>query len=251
MNLPESEKREFINSDRDYFDINLIRGKTYKNIMIVVCNTMDEPLCIVTAANIIDKTTECYPFTMKLERILKAENIHIQNLEDSSTDKEIGHLDEFVLKEKFTIWNDAESYHLRNFEAKLSTELLSKLGRFGVKINEQIKGLNLKRARWMPRRKILRENAAHKRDFIMKLNLSNINIQIFAESKDYFVIKLASCYKKYQEMIEPSVTLAELSGLEVQFSSAKWNLGDQNITTLLSLPKILVKKNFVLKDSPM
>ena len=251
LNFSQEEKNRFIKPDREYFDITLIRMKTYKNIMVVVCNTLSEPLCIVNITNIIDKTTECYPFQMNLERIVKAEGIQIQSIDDVNNYKEIGHLDEFVLKEKFTIWNDSESYHLRNFEAKLSTELLGKLGRFGVKINEQIKGLNLKRARWMPRRKVLRENAAHKRDFILKMNLSNINIQINAESGDYFVVKLASCYKKAQQIIEPTVNLAELSGFEVQFSSAKWNLGEENLVTLLSLPKAFVKKNFTLKDSPL
>lgn len=251
--LSPQEKERFICADRDYFDIVLVRSKTYKNIMVVVCNTLDEPICIVTVGNVLDKTTECYPFSMNLERILKVEGVNIQNLEDSNTDKIIGHLDEFVLKEKFTIWNDSESYHLRNFDIKLTTELVAKLARFGVKINEQIKGLNLKRARWMPRRKVLRENAGHKRDFIMQLNLSNINIQVHAESKDFFVVKLASCYKKPMETIESTITLAELSGFEVLFSSAKWNLGDvdQNLITLLSLPKVFVKKNFTLKDSPM
>jgi hypothetical protein len=251
--LTKADKEKFICADREYFDINLVRSKTYKNIMVVVCNTLDEPICIVTINNILDKTTECYPFNMKLERILKAEGIQIQNLEDSNTDRQIGHLDEFVLEEKFTVWNDSESYHLRNFEIKLSTELVAKLTRFGLKINEQIKGLNLKRARWMPRRKVLRENAGFKRDFILKLNLSNINIQINAESKDYFIVKLASCYKKPMDTIEPTMTFAELSGFEVQFSSAKWNLGDheQNLITLLSLPKTFIKKNFTLKDSPM
>lgn len=249
--LNQAEKEEFIAPDREYFDIVLVRGKTYKNITVVVCNTMDEPICILTLGNIIDKTTECYPFNMKLERILKAEGINIQTLEDSDSDRQIGHLDEFVLNEKFTIWNDSESYHLRNFDIKLSTELVAKLTKFGVKIMGQIKGLRLKRARWMPRRKVLRENAGHKRDFIMKLNLSNINIQINAESRDYFVIKLASCYKKTVDVIEPTVTLAELSNFEIQFSSAKWNLGDENLVTLLSLPKVFVKKNFTLKDSPL
>lgn len=116
--------------------------------MIVVCNTNEEPICIVRIGNFYKKAVETHPFNMKFEQITKVENVVIQELDSTSeNDKVIGKLDEFSSHESFTVWNDFDNYHLRNLQIELSTQLLSKLIKMGMKIGEQMSGLGIKNSK--------------------------------------------------------------------------------------------------------
>jgi hypothetical protein len=245
--LSKEEKELFFVADRGIFDVNIIRSKSVKSLILVICDTLDAPLCILRAKNILQRTTECYPYEMKFENIVKAENLILQDIDcTSENDKIIGRIDEVVTTNCYTVWNDLDSYLLRNFEASLSSELLARLYLFGIKAKEQFGGLKIKSSRWVPRRKMLKDNAALKQDFILKLNVSNINLKINLEGDKYFMLNIASIQKEREEFIEPVISMLTLSNLEIGFSAPKWIESAGQPSNLITIPKIILKKNFSL-----
>lgn len=249
-NFSAKEKEIYHNADRDFFDVFMVRNKTFKNIMVVICNTNEEPICIARIGNVFKKAIETHPFSMRFEQITKVENVVLQELDcQTDSDKIIGKLDEFSSHECFTIWNDFDNYHLRNLELKLSTEMLSKLVKMGLKLKEQMDGLNIKNSKWIPRRKILKENAAFKRDFIMKVDVNNIEVDIYSESGVNLSLSLGSITKEPLVIIKPVVNILEVSNLTVKFSSPQWNIEQDKPLTLFSVPKIILKKSYILKHS--
>lgn len=250
--LSLADKKTYHNADRDYFDVVMTRIKNIKNLMVVICNTNGEPVCIARIDNVLHKVIETFPFSVKFEQLIKVENIVLQQL-NCQTDKDqvIGRLDEFSSHESHNIWNDFHNYHLRNLELQLGTELFSKLAKAVIKLKEQLDGLRIRNSKWIPRRRLLKENSSYKKDFLMKVNVSNIRVQIQSESGDQCIIYLASCNKEPLDTIKSVVQMLEISGLTVQFKSAKVSSGQEQVITLLSLPKLILKKNFTLKNSPM
>lgn len=246
------DKETYHNADRDYFDVVMTRVKQLRNLMVVVCNIHEEPLCIVRISNVFNKVIETFPFSMKFQQELKVENILLQQL-NCQTEKDlvIGHIDEFSTNESYNVWNDFQNYHLRNLDLQLSTELFSKLIKFAMKFKEQLDGLRIRNSKWIPRRKILRENASYKKDFLLKVNVSSIQVQIQSESGDQCIISLASCNKDPLDNIKSVVDMLEVSNIKIQFRSAKCNFDQDQLVTLLSLPKVVIKKNFTLKNSPV
>ena len=86
----------------------IVRSKTVKKCVAVLCDTADEPMCIIRLDNILDKTTETYPFNMVIDHTVKAEKLVFQDIDSQSeSDKVIGRIDEVVMSEFFNVWNDA------------------------------------------------------------------------------------------------------------------------------------------------
>lgn len=251
-NLSIADKKAFHNADRDFFDVDMTRTKTFKNMMVVVCNTNEEPICIVRIGNFYKKAVETHPFSMKFEQITKIENVTLQEL-DCQTDQDhiIGKMDEYSSHEHFTVWNDFENHHLRNLELKLSNQMLSKMVKMALKLKEQMDGLRIRNSKWIPRRKILKENAALKRDSILKVDVSNIQVNIFSESGVRFSITIGNINKEPQTVFKPVVNMLEVSNLTVNFSSPQWNIEQERELTLVSLPKVILKKSYCIKNSPV
>ena len=125
-NMSAQDKDKSFSPDRGLYDVKMVRKKFVKQLVVFLCNTADEPLCLVKTQNLLDITTETYPYTMLFERIIKTENLTLENV-TLEQNQPIGKLDEIVLHEHFNIENDSESYHLRNFEANFDSSVLSKL----------------------------------------------------------------------------------------------------------------------------
>ena len=135
-NFTQAQKDKYFVPDRDLYDATLVRSKQVKQLVVVLCNTADEPLCIVRASNISDTTTETYPYRMSLDRKIKVENVILENASLASQSL-IGRLEEVVIDEVFTVHQDVESYHLRNFDANFDSASLSKLVVFFKQAKEQ------------------------------------------------------------------------------------------------------------------
>ena len=83
-----------------------------------------------------------------------------------------------------------------------------------------------------------------KRDFILKLNLSNINFKVHRRSTgDFFLIKIGSLVKEAKDYVEPVVNMLSLNSLEMFFSSNPLNDARKEYK-LLSIPLIEVKKRY-------
>ena len=137
MNLTDEERIKYYKPDRDLYDVLVTRIKGIKKLAAVICNTQDEPLCLVQASNILDKTIEAFPYNMLFEHVVKAENIVIQDTDISpEKDSVIGKLDEVVMNEHYDVWADLESYHLRNLYMDIPCQLLAKFAAFGEKAGE-------------------------------------------------------------------------------------------------------------------
>jgi hypothetical protein len=224
----------------------------------VLCDTADEPMCIIRLDNILDKTTETYPFNMVIDHTVKAEKLVFQDIDSQSeSDKVIGRIDEVVMSEFFNVWNDAESYHLRNFEADCSSHLLSKLLVYGAHAGKMFavspahQGLRLKRSRWTPRRKVLRENAGLKRDYILKANLNNIRLRVTTETGDRFELNVGSLVKDPLDLVDPVVNLVTASNLELLFNTPKNTEDPDRFVPLVLVPKVVLKKNFSMNQASL
>ena len=124
----QEKKEKFFTPDRGLFDVKITRSKAIKKLVAVLCDTTEEPMCIVRLSNLLDRTVETYPYNMVIDHTVKAEKIVFHDVDSQKeNEKIIGKLDEAVMTEYFNVWNDDESYHLRNFEADFSSGLLLKL----------------------------------------------------------------------------------------------------------------------------
>src|SRR3990167_2226559 len=242
-----ADKIKYFNPEQGFYDVTLIREKSFSNIVIVICNTNDEPLCIVRAVNISDKITESYPFNMLYERVFRLDGIQVQDINSmGEKDRILGSLDEVVMHEVYNSQNDLESYNLRNLDLAIPIELAGKLAVFGMNTKEQFGGLRMKQARWIPRRKMLRDNGALKQDFVLKINVSNVKLVINLNSDEFVMLKLGSAIKENYDEVEELVTQLELSNLELQYFTPKWEKEMKDIEPLLVIPKITLKKGFWL-----
>lgn len=96
---------------------------------------------------------------------------------------------------------------------------------------------------------MLKENAVLKQDFILKVTASNINIKIGIDDNEYFLIKLGSAMKDVKETIENIIPWLLLTNLEILYSTQKSLTNPEKEEPLLTIPKIVVKKNFTMSQS--
>lgn len=245
--LSLADKIRYFNPEQGFYDVTLVREKSFSNIVIVICNTSDEPLCIFRAANVNDKITESYPFKMLYERVFRLDGIQIQDINSmGDKDQVLGTLDEIVMHEVYDAQNDLESYNLRNLDVALPIELAGKLAMFAMNAKEQFGGLRLKQARWIPRRKMLRDNGSLKQDFVLKINVSNVKLVINLTPEDFVMLKIGSAIKENYDEVEELVTQLEVSNLEVNYFTPKWEKEAKDIDPILIIPKITLKKGFWL-----
>ena len=245
----DTEKEKFFTPDRGLFDVTIIRSKVINNLVVVICDTQDEPVCILRAKNIVNKTTEAYPYRMLFENIVKVEKLVLQDIDSiGESDNVIGRVDEITANSTYTVWADQDTYNVRNVEANLSSEQLAKLYLFGIKAAEQFGGLRIKSSRWVPRRKMLKDNASIKQDFIMKINVSNIHVKIYLETNRYFSLNIGSITREPVEIINPILTMLIVNNIELGFVAPEWAETTGHTSQLLSIPNITLKKTFSINN---
>ena len=86
-----------------------------------------------------------------------------------------------------------------------------------------------------------------KRDFILKMMLSNINLKVQRKSGDYFHIKIGSLVKEPQICIEAINTMLNINNLEVNFCKIDGEDGFIE-ESLIKLPSIQIIKRYDPND---
>lgn len=83
----------------------------------------------------------------------------------------------------------------------MSSELALRFIKYMTEFGKQFSGLRMNRSKWVPRRKLIRENYMVKRDFLAVLNASNIKIRLVLDTGRIIQINLASVIKERADKI--------------------------------------------------
>lgn len=94
-----------------------------------------------------------------------------------------------------------ENFNLQSLDIEVSSELALRFIKYMTEFGSQFSGLRMNRTKWVPRRKLIRENYMLKRDFLAVLNASNIRIRLVLDTGRIIQINLASVIKEREDKI--------------------------------------------------
>ena len=83
-----------------------------------------------------------------------------------------------------------------------------------------------------------------KRDFLLKINVSNILLRIITENQDSFILKIGSVFKDPVDVVETVSNLITVKDFDLSFVSVNQLFENETEMKLVGLPRITVKKNY-------